>query len=111
MSNHETDAVFLQRALELAARGIGLTTPNPCVGAVVLDSNGEIAGEGFHTYEGVKHAEVLALEQAGARARGGTALAGRAAADTAVGTRRHPSPRTLARQGHRLDRRRNLRRQ
>src|SRR3954454_12760551 len=62
----------MQRALELAREGIGLTSPNPHVGAVVLDKNGQIAGEGFHTYEGVKHAEVLALEQAGERSRGGT---------------------------------------
>jgi diaminohydroxyphosphoribosylaminopyrimidine deaminase / 5-amino-6-(5-phosphoribosylamino)uracil reductase len=68
----QTDEAFLRRALDLAREGIGLTSPNPCVGAVIVDQNGEIAGEGFHTYEGVKHAEVLALEQAGERARGAT---------------------------------------
>jgi diaminohydroxyphosphoribosylaminopyrimidine deaminase/5-amino-6-(5-phosphoribosylamino)uracil reductase len=68
----QTDEAFLRRALGLAREGIGLTSPNPCVGAVIVDQNGEIAGEGFHTYEGVKHAEVLALEQAGERARGAT---------------------------------------
>jgi diaminohydroxyphosphoribosylaminopyrimidine deaminase / 5-amino-6-(5-phosphoribosylamino)uracil reductase len=68
----QTDETFLRHALELARKGIGLTSPNPCVGAVVVDSNGEIAGEGFHTYEGIKHAEVLALERAGERARGAT---------------------------------------
>src|SRR3954463_7245650 len=62
----------MQRALELAREGIGLTSPNPYVGAVVLDKQGQVIGEGFHTYEGTKHAEVLALEQAGERARGGT---------------------------------------
>jgi diaminohydroxyphosphoribosylaminopyrimidine deaminase / 5-amino-6-(5-phosphoribosylamino)uracil reductase len=67
-----TDETFLRHALELARKGVGLTSPNPCVGAVVVDTNGEIAGEGFHTYEGVKHAEVLALEQAGERLRGAT---------------------------------------
>lgn len=68
----QTDEAFLRRALDLAREGIGLTSPNPCVGAVIVDQNGEIAGEGFHTYEGVKHAEVLALQQAGERARGAT---------------------------------------
>ena len=62
----------MQRALELARHGIGLSSPNPQVGAVVLDSNGQLAGEGFHTYDGKKHGEILALEAAGARARGGT---------------------------------------
>ena len=68
----QTDETFLRHSLELARKGVGLTSPNPCVGAVVVDTNGEIAGEGFHTYEGVKHAEVLALERAGERARGAT---------------------------------------
>jgi diaminohydroxyphosphoribosylaminopyrimidine deaminase/5-amino-6-(5-phosphoribosylamino)uracil reductase len=62
----------MTRALELARTGIGLASPNPHVGAVVLDANGNIAGEGTHTYAGVKHAEVIALEQAGERAHGGT---------------------------------------
>ena len=56
---------FLRRALELARKGIGLTSPNPCVGAVIVDSEGQVVGEGSHTFEGIKHAEVLALEQAG----------------------------------------------
>src|SRR5690349_11165912 len=63
---------FMRRALELARRGVALTAPNPQVGAVIVSSAGEIIGEGFHTYEGVKHAEVLAAEQAEDRARGGT---------------------------------------
>jgi diaminohydroxyphosphoribosylaminopyrimidine deaminase/5-amino-6-(5-phosphoribosylamino)uracil reductase len=67
---HEEE--FLRRALELASEGVGLASPGPCVGALIVDSNGEIAGSGTYTYEGVKHAEVLALEQAGERARGGT---------------------------------------
>ena len=62
----------MQRALELARQGSGLTSPNPQVGAVVLDKQGQVVGEGFHTYEGTKHAEVVALEQAGERSRGGT---------------------------------------
>jgi diaminohydroxyphosphoribosylaminopyrimidine deaminase/5-amino-6-(5-phosphoribosylamino)uracil reductase len=69
---HEIDARFLRRALELARRGTALVSPNPCVGAIVTGQNDTILGEGFHTYEGVKHAEVLALQQAGERARGGT---------------------------------------
>jgi diaminohydroxyphosphoribosylaminopyrimidine deaminase/5-amino-6-(5-phosphoribosylamino)uracil reductase len=72
MSNHVTDEGFLQRALELARRGIGLTSPNPNVGALLVDDQKQIVGEGFHTYDGVKHAEVLAIEQAGERARGAT---------------------------------------
>jgi len=75
MSNHVTDEGFLQRALELARRGIGLTSPNPNVGAVIVadqDGHKQIVGEGFHIYDGVKHAEVLAIEQAGERARGAT---------------------------------------
>lgn len=62
----------MRRALELARAGVGLVSPNPAVGAVVVDSSGREVGAGTHTYEGVKHAEVLALEQAGDAARGGT---------------------------------------
>ena len=62
----------MKRALELARAGVALASPNPCVGAVVVTENGEVAGEGLHTYGGLKHAEVLALEQAGAPARGAT---------------------------------------
>lgn len=61
------------RALALALRGVGLVSPNPLVGCVIVSAEGEIVGEGFYTYEGVTHAEVIALEQAGGRARGGTA--------------------------------------
>jgi diaminohydroxyphosphoribosylaminopyrimidine deaminase/5-amino-6-(5-phosphoribosylamino)uracil reductase len=68
----ENDLVSLQRALELARRSFGLASPNPCVGAVLVDASGNVVGEAFHTYEGVKHAEVLAIEQAGERARGAT---------------------------------------
>jgi diaminohydroxyphosphoribosylaminopyrimidine deaminase / 5-amino-6-(5-phosphoribosylamino)uracil reductase len=62
----------MRRAFDLARAGIGLASPNPVVGAVVVDSSGKKAGEDTHTYDGGKHAEVLALEQAGKRARGGT---------------------------------------
>ena len=71
-SSRENAEYFLHRALELARKGIGLTSPNPCVGAVVVDSEGRVIGEGTHTFEGIKHAEVLALERAGEKARGAT---------------------------------------
>jgi diaminohydroxyphosphoribosylaminopyrimidine deaminase/5-amino-6-(5-phosphoribosylamino)uracil reductase len=67
-----SDEVFVRRALELAREGIGLTSPNPCVGAVIVDGNGKIIGTGVHKYETLKHAEVIALEQAGEKARGAT---------------------------------------
>jgi diaminohydroxyphosphoribosylaminopyrimidine deaminase/5-amino-6-(5-phosphoribosylamino)uracil reductase len=66
------DEQFMRRALELARQGTALASPNPRVGAMVVSRDGQTAGEGFHTYEGLKHAEVLALERAGERARGGT---------------------------------------
>ncbi len=69
---NQTEADFLQRSLALARQGIGLASPNPCVGAVLVDENGEIIGQGLHTYAGIKHAEIVALEEAGARARGAT---------------------------------------
>lgn len=72
MPDRDTDELFLRQALELARQGIALTSPNPCVGAVVVDAHGAIVGSGSHTYEGLKHAEVLALEQAGEKARGAT---------------------------------------
>lgn len=62
----------MQQALELAERGVALTSPNPCVGAVLVGKDGDIVGRGTHTYEGRKHAEVLALDEAGQRARGAT---------------------------------------
>jgi len=66
------DEQYMRRALELARAGVGLVSPNPAVGAVVADSSGREVGAGTHTYDGVKHAEILALEQAGTAARGGT---------------------------------------
>ncbi len=69
----DIDRSTLIRALELAARGIGQVSPGPLVGTVIVDASGEIAGEGFYLYEQVKHAETTALNQAGERARGGTA--------------------------------------
>jgi diaminohydroxyphosphoribosylaminopyrimidine deaminase/5-amino-6-(5-phosphoribosylamino)uracil reductase len=63
--------VSLERALELAERGRGTTHPNPVVGAVVV-RDGEVVGEGWHERKGGPHAEVVALEAAGERARGAT---------------------------------------
>ncbi len=62
----------MQQALELARQGVALASPNPCVGAVLVAENGEIVGRGTHTYEKRTHAEALALEEAGKRARGAT---------------------------------------
>lgn len=61
----------LERALELAERGRGTTRPNPVVGAVIV-RDGDIVGEGWHERVGGPHAEIVALEAAGERARGGT---------------------------------------
>jgi diaminohydroxyphosphoribosylaminopyrimidine deaminase / 5-amino-6-(5-phosphoribosylamino)uracil reductase len=72
MSAHSADDQHLHRALELARAGIGLASPNPYVGAVIADPQGNIVGTGTYTYAGVKHAEILALEAAGAKARSGT---------------------------------------
>ena len=58
------DETLMRQALELAREGIGLASPNPRVGAVVV-RDGNLIGRGSYTYDGVKHAEVLALEQAG----------------------------------------------
>jgi diaminohydroxyphosphoribosylaminopyrimidine deaminase/5-amino-6-(5-phosphoribosylamino)uracil reductase len=66
------DEQHIRRALDLSRAGIGLVSPNPAVGAVVLDAAGHEVGAGTHTYDGIKHAEVLALEQAGDSTRGGT---------------------------------------
>ena len=60
-----------ERALELAERGRGKTRDHPLVGAVV-ERDGEVVGEGWYEYDGVRHAEVIALEQAGDAARGST---------------------------------------
>ncbi|GGZ25049.1 bifunctional diaminohydroxyphosphoribosylaminopyrimidine deaminase/5-amino-6-(5-phosphoribosylamino)uracil reductase RibD [Streptomyces nitrosporeus] len=67
------DITAMRRAVALAARGLGATSPNPVVGCVVLDAAGQLAGEGFHQRAGGPHAEIHALREAGDRARGGTA--------------------------------------
>lgn len=68
----DPDERWMARALELAALGRYGASPNPMVGAVVLDSAGRLAGEGYHAFFGGPHAEVVALEEAGSSARGGT---------------------------------------
>jgi diaminohydroxyphosphoribosylaminopyrimidine deaminase/5-amino-6-(5-phosphoribosylamino)uracil reductase len=72
MSTHSADEQHLHRALELARQGIGLASPNPYVGAVITDSRSNVVGTGTYTYDGGKHAEILALAAAGAKARNGT---------------------------------------
>ena len=67
-----TDEHYMQRALELAARGLYTTSPNPRVGCVIVRHQ-QIVGEGWHQQAGGPHAEVHALQQAGGNARGATA--------------------------------------
>jgi diaminohydroxyphosphoribosylaminopyrimidine deaminase/5-amino-6-(5-phosphoribosylamino)uracil reductase len=77
MTTPDQDRYWMHRALELARRGIAVTSPNPAVGCVVLDRAGQVAGEGWHEYDLVDHAEVIALrvaaQHAGNRLSGGTA--------------------------------------
>ncbi|WP_443046244.1 bifunctional diaminohydroxyphosphoribosylaminopyrimidine deaminase/5-amino-6-(5-phosphoribosylamino)uracil reductase RibD [Streptomyces sp. NBC_00335] len=63
----------MRRAIELAARGLGSTSPNPVVGCVITDASGAVVGEGWHERAGGPHAEIHALNAAGPAARGGTA--------------------------------------
>jgi diaminohydroxyphosphoribosylaminopyrimidine deaminase/5-amino-6-(5-phosphoribosylamino)uracil reductase len=72
MVRRTADELFMTQALELARQGVGLASPNPCVGAIVVDERGRIVGRGVHHYAKRKHAEVLALEEAGPLARGNT---------------------------------------
>jgi diaminohydroxyphosphoribosylaminopyrimidine deaminase/5-amino-6-(5-phosphoribosylamino)uracil reductase len=69
----DTDRRMMARALELAAKGVGQVSPGPLVGCVVVSPTGEIVGEGFYIFEAIKHAETIALDQAGEKARGATA--------------------------------------
>jgi diaminohydroxyphosphoribosylaminopyrimidine deaminase / 5-amino-6-(5-phosphoribosylamino)uracil reductase len=73
MNYSEIDIKMTHRALDLAAKGIGQVSPSPLVGCVIVGENGEVAGEGIYIYENIIHAEVLALNQAGNRAKGATA--------------------------------------
>jgi diaminohydroxyphosphoribosylaminopyrimidine deaminase/5-amino-6-(5-phosphoribosylamino)uracil reductase len=65
------DIRFMQHSLTLARKGIGLASPNPHVGCVIV-RDGQIVGEGFHQYEWRDHAEIVALKSAGEKARGAT---------------------------------------
>ncbi|MFH1997029.1 MAG: bifunctional diaminohydroxyphosphoribosylaminopyrimidine deaminase/5-amino-6-(5-phosphoribosylamino)uracil reductase RibD [Candidatus Omnitrophota bacterium] len=67
----KTDTEYMARALKLARRADGMTSPNPCVGAVVVRKN-RIVGSGYHRKAGTTHAEKIALDEAGSRARGAT---------------------------------------
>jgi diaminohydroxyphosphoribosylaminopyrimidine deaminase/5-amino-6-(5-phosphoribosylamino)uracil reductase len=69
----DTDRRLMARALELAKKGIGQVSPGPLVGCVIVSTTGEVVGEGFYIFDAIKHAETLALELAGEKARGGTA--------------------------------------
>ncbi len=60
----EKDIYWMRRALELARRGIGVSSPNPAVGCVILDRAGQVVGEGWHEYDLLDHAEVIALNEA-----------------------------------------------
>lgn len=70
--SREIDLTLLQRALELAQRGVGRVEPNPAVGAVVADDHGQILGEGWHQQFGGPHAEINAFAAAGDSTRGAT---------------------------------------
>lgn len=63
----------MRRALELARKGEGRTSPNPMVGCVIESAEGQVVGEGYHPAAGAPHAEVYALRGAGEEAEGGTA--------------------------------------
>jgi diaminohydroxyphosphoribosylaminopyrimidine deaminase/5-amino-6-(5-phosphoribosylamino)uracil reductase len=67
-----TDSEYMARALFLAQRGRGRTSPNPMVGAVIVSRDGVVVGHGYHRRAGEAHAEVHALDMAGPLARGGT---------------------------------------
>jgi diaminohydroxyphosphoribosylaminopyrimidine deaminase/5-amino-6-(5-phosphoribosylamino)uracil reductase len=68
-SQSERDQYWMERALELARRGIGLCSPNPVVGCVILDRASQVIGEGWHEYDLTDHAEVIALREAKEHAR------------------------------------------
>jgi diaminohydroxyphosphoribosylaminopyrimidine deaminase/5-amino-6-(5-phosphoribosylamino)uracil reductase len=77
MDLHDKDIYWMHRALELARRGIAVSSPNPAVGCVILDRAGQVIGEGWHEYDLLDHAEIDALKEAKQHApdrlRGGTA--------------------------------------
>jgi diaminohydroxyphosphoribosylaminopyrimidine deaminase/5-amino-6-(5-phosphoribosylamino)uracil reductase len=69
----KTDIELTSPAIELAKAGLGLVSPNPLVGCVIVSKDGKVVGEGTYIKNNVTHAEVIALKQAGEQARGGTA--------------------------------------
>lgn len=69
----DVELAAMRRAIDLAARGLQTTLPNPVVGCVLLSPDGVVVGEGWHERAGGPHAEVVALAEAGERARGATA--------------------------------------
>src|SRR5580765_8418182 len=71
-SERMSDVDYMDRALQLAERGRGHTSPNPLVGAVVVSRDGVVVGQGYHRRIGEAHAEIMALDEAGERARGAT---------------------------------------
>ena len=73
MTTNETDLRQVQRSIDLAYKGVGLVSPNPLVGCVIVSASGEVAGEGSYIYDNVIHAELIALQRAGEKAHGGTA--------------------------------------
>ncbi|MCX5707077.1 MAG: riboflavin biosynthesis protein RibD, partial [Candidatus Omnitrophica bacterium] len=66
-----SDEYFMKLALRLALKGEGKTSPNPLVGALVV-KNGKVITKGFHEKAGLAHAEIMALDEAGDRAKGAT---------------------------------------
>lgn len=71
-ARRDRERVALAEALEVSRSALGVSTPNPPVGAVVLDAAGMVVGRGATEAPGGRHAEVVALDEAGSRARGGT---------------------------------------
>jgi len=71
MNENSHDQYYMRNTIRLARRGMGKTSPNPMVGAVIV-RNGKVVGEGYHHRPGLPHAEIIALQKAGKKAIGGT---------------------------------------
>src|SRR5262245_11487850 len=67
----EKDEEYIGRTIELARQGVGLASPGALVGAIVVKDD-KIVGDGFYTWDGIEHAEVIALRKAGSAAKGAT---------------------------------------
>ncbi len=76
MNSSDQDCTWMRRALELARKGVGITSPNPAVGCVILDSAGQVLGEGWHEYDCKDHAEIVALKAAQQHAPSGSSAPG-----------------------------------